>query len=583
MTDFRIKHVHGLASVQAGGDARLGNWPVVYMLASGKQIYVGESLNVRNRFSQHLKSTNKKGLDTAYVVLDDSFNKSAALDLESHLVRLFAGDDQFTVLNRNLGIVDADYYDRAEYRKRFDEIVEHLRGLGLFDKSARAIENSDLFKLSPFKALNADQEQVIQSYLIDLLRNIKNGEKSTSVVEGDPGTGKTIVGVYLMKLLKDLATAPHEDELEDESILNDPFVAANRELLNDLEIGIVVPQKALRKSIANVFSKTPGLSAAMVMTPFQVGESEKRFDLLIVDETHRLNHRANQPSGPNNAKFPVINEKLFGADDNRYTQADWIVAKSDHQVFLLDTLQSVRPADLPLKTMRALADAAEQQKRLYPLTSQMRVQAGGDYIKYLREVFSDEPPARRSFPDYDLRWYEDLREMEKALLEKEDEDGLSRMVAGFAWEWISQKGKGNETAFDIELDGVRRRWNVATEDWVRSPGAPFEVGSIHTVQGYDLNYAGVIIGMDLRFDLGSKKLYFDRKNYFDKKGRENNKKLGIEYSDQDILTYVINVYVVLLTRGIKGTFVYVCDPGLREYLRQFFRDSGEPLVRATTI
>lgn len=572
MTDFRIKHVHGLASVQTGGDARLGNWPVVYMLAGDKQIYIGESLNARNRFSQHLKSSNKQGLDIAYVVLDDSFNKSAALDLESHLVRLFAGDDQFTVLNRNLGIVDADYYDRAAYRKRFDEIVENLRGLGLFKHSVREIENSDLFKLSPFKALNSDQEQVIQSYLIDLLRNIKNGEKSTAVVEGDPGTGKTIVGVYLMKLLKDLATVPHEDELEDESILNDPFVTANRELLNGLEIGIVVPQKALRKSIANVFAKTPGLSGAMVMTPFQVGESEKHFDLLIVDETHRLNLRANQPSGPNNAKFRVINETLFGTDDNKYTQVDWIVAKSDHQVFLLDTLQSVRPADLPLETMRAMADAAEKRKRLYPLTSQMRVQAGGDYIKYLREVFSDKPPASQSFPDYDLRWYEDLSEMENALAEKETEDGLARMVAGYAWKWIS-KGKGNESKFDIEIDGVRRRWNVATEDWVRSPGAPSEVGSIHTVQGYDLNYAGVIIGKDLRYDQESKKLNFDRANYFDKKGRENNKKLGIDYTDEDILAYVINVYVVLLTRGVKGTFVYVCDPGLRAYLRRFFDGS----------
>lgn len=569
MTDFRIKHVHGLASVQAGGDARLGNWPVVYMLAGNQQIYVGESLNARNRFSQHLKSSNKQGLDTAYVVLDDSFNKSAALDLESHLVRLFAGDDQFTVLNRNLGIVNADYYDRAVYRKRFDEIVEGLRGLGLFKQSVREIENSDLFKLSPFKALNADQEQVIQSYLIDLLRNIKNGEKSTAVVEGDPGTGKTIVGVYLMKLLKDLATAPHVDELEDESILNDPFVTENRELLNGLEIGIVVPQKALRKSIAKVFTKTPGLSAAMVMTPFQVGESGKHFDVLIVDETHRLNLRANQPSGPSNAKFREINETLFGADDNKYTQVDWIVAKSDHQVFLLDTLQSVRPADLPLETMRALADMAEKRKRLYPLTSQMRVQAGGDYIKYLREMLSERPPAPRSFPGYDLRWYEDLSEMEKALTEKEAEDGLARMVAGYAWKWVS-KGKGNGSKFDIEIDGVRRRWNVATVDWVRSSGAPFEVGSIHTVQGYDLNYAGVIIGKDIRYDPESKKLYFDRANYFDKKGRENNKMLGIEYTDEDILAYVINVYVVLLTRGVKGTFVYVCDPGLRAYLRRFF-------------
>lgn len=563
--------MHGIARVHNAGDARLGDWPVVYVLQGGKKVYVGESINARNRFNQHLASPSKAGLDTAYVVLDDSFNKSAALDLESHLVRYLAADGKFDVLNRNQGILDADYYDRNEYRARFPEIFEQLKGLGIFEHSIKEIEKSDLFKLSPYKALNQDQEQVIQSYVGDLLRHLKQETKSMSVVQGDPGTGKTIVGVYLIKLLVDLARAPEEDEVEDESILNDPFVTENRELLQDLEIGLVVPQQSLRDSIRGVFDKTPGLRGEMVLTPFHVGESEKHFDLLVVDETHRLNHRANQPSGPNNKKFAEINEALFGADDLRYTQVDWINAKSDHQVFLLDAMQSVRPADLPLETLQAIAGKADESKSLYPLTSQMRVQAGGDYIKYLREVFSDDPPQPREFPDYDLRWFEDLAEMEAALDEKEQEVGLARMLAGYAFEW---KSKNDPGAYDIELDGIKRRWNVKTTDWVRSPGAPKEVGSIHTVQGYDLNYAGVIIGNDLRYDPALGKLFFDRENYFDKKGVENNRKLGIVYSDEDILRYVVNIYIVLLTRGVRGTFAYVCDPALRQHLCRFFSAVG---------
>lgn len=568
MTSFRIDqvHMHGIARVQDAGDARLGDWPVVYVLQGGKKIYVGESINARNRFAQHLASPSKAGLDRAYVVLDDSFNKSAALDLESHLVRYLAADGKFDILNRNQGILDADYFDRAAYRARFPKIFEQLKGLGIFEHSIKEIEQSDLFKLSPYKALNQDQEQVIQSYVGDLLRHLKEGTKSMSVVQGDPGTGKTIVGVYLMKLLIDLARAPEDDETEDESILNDPFVAENRALLEGLEIGLVVPQQSLRDSIRGVFEKTPGLRGDMVLTPFQVGESGKHFDLLVVDETHRLNHRANQPSGPSNKRFADINKALFGTDDLGYTQVDWITANSDHQVFLLDAMQSVRPADLPLETLQAIAAKAERSKNLYPLTSQMRVQAGGDYIKYLREVFSDDPPQPREFPDYDLRWFEDLAEMEAALDEKEHEVGLARMLAGYAFEW---KSKNNPDSYDIELDGVRRKWNVRTTDWVRSPGAPQEVGSIHTVQGYDLNYAGVIIGNDLRYDPEQGKLFFDRSNYFDKKGVENNRKLGIVYSDEDILRYVVNIYIVLLTRGVRGTFVYVCDPGLRENLRGF--------------
>jgi DUF2075 family protein len=85
-----------------------------------------------------------------------------------------------------------------------------------------------------------------------------------------------------------------------------------------------------------------------------------------------------------------------------------------------------------------------------------------------------------------------------------------------------------------------------------------------------LNYAGVIIGNDLRFDPQTQQIQFSRKDYFDKKGLENNRMLDITYSDDEILEFVKNIYRVLMTRGIKGTYVYVCDPALREYLRRFF-------------
>ena len=112
------------------------------------------------------------------------------------------------------------------------------------------------------------------------------------------------------------------------------------------------------------------------------------------------------------------------------------------------------------------------------------------------------------------------------------------------------------------------RWNTTTTDWINSPKSVEEVGSIHTVQGYDLNYVGVIIGNDLRYDPVAGKLIFDRSNYHDKKGRENNPKLGISYSDEDLLEYVRNIYSVLLTRGIRGTYIYICDPSLRRLLQE---------------
>ena len=128
----------------------------------------------------------------------------------------------------------------------------------------------------------------------------------------------------------------------------------------------------------------------------------------------------------------------------------------------------------------------------------------------------------------------------------------------------------NRDAIDIEIDGLQLQWNSAQVDWVASARSPQEVGSIHTVQGYDLNYVGVIIGPDLRWDSELARTRFERSYYFDIRGKQNNKRLGREYHDDELLEYVRNIYAVLLTRGIQRTYVYIADPELREHLRRFF-------------
>jgi uncharacterized protein len=100
-------------------------------------------------------------------------------------------------------------------------------------------------------------------------------------------------------------------------------------------------------------------------------------------------------------------------------------------------------------------------------------------------------------------------------------------------------------------------------------------GSIHTVQGYDLNYAGVIIGPDLRYDELTREVLVDRAAYRDKKGKENLAQLRRPTTDDDLLALVQNIYGVLLTRGILGTYVYVCDPGLREYFSTVLRRGND--------
>lgn len=571
MTDFRLERFPFASDeIRAWGasDPRHRNWPVVYVMNNDREVYVGESLNAEGRMRQHLDSNDKRRLNWVRVILDTTFNKSACLDLESFLIRMFSGDGRLQVLNHNAGITDADYYERDTYRKTFDQVFERLRTQEhLFKRTLPEIINSDLFKLSPFKALNHDQAIAVEDILEGLFSDLESGAPSTVVVQGNPGTGKTVVAIYLLKLLEDIRLHDPEEPLDSDSIFSDFFTPGHAELLTSLRVGIVVPQQSLRKSISRVFTLTPGLHRDLVLTPFTVGESEKPFDLLIVDEAHRLTQRANQASGPLNKKFAAINRKLFGADDPRLTQLDWIRKQSKHTILMLDTGQSVRPADLPSNVTEALLAEASATGRLYPLRSQMRVSAQQDYVGYIRAVLSDSTPcSREHFDGYDLRFFTDLGEMRQEILLREEEHGLSRLVAGYAWRWQS---KTDKSAFDIELDGEHLRWNSIQQDWINSPGAIAEVGSIHTVQGYDLNYAGVIIGKDLRYDESTERIVFDRAEYHDKKGRENNPKRGITYTDEDLLQYVRNIYTVLLTRGILGTYVYVCDPALRERLKTF--------------
>lgn len=570
MTSFRIEQFpFRLTEVRAQGDLdpRYRNWPVVYALSDDRRVYVGESRNAVARLEQHLKSTDRRDLRVARVVLGEEFNKSACLDLESYLIRLFAGDGKLQVLNRNEGITDADYYGRKRYQQIFDAVFEELRSLGLFDRPVREIENTDLFKLSPFKALTQDQAIVVEGILGGLFDDLEEGRDSRIVIQGDPGTGKTVVGIFLMKLFSDIRDSDPREPVDSDTLLSEFFVAGYREPLEDFRIGLVVPQQALRKSIENVFKRTPGLSKAQVLTPFQVGNSTEKYDLLVVDEAHRLSQRAAQAAGPLNAQYRNINVRLFGDDNPSYTQLDWIDQQSSHQIYLVDGLQSVRPADIPMPRLEALVETARRAQRHYRLTSQMRVKAGQDYVGYVRGVLDGTRSDREEFPGYDLRFFDDFGEMRRAVRAREDEAGLARLVAGYAWKWAS---KNDPTAYDISIGEERLRWNTTAVDWVNSPGSVDEMGSIHTIQGYDLNYAGVVIGPDLRFDATTGRIVFDRASYLDARGAANNGMLGITYSDDDILRFVRNIYAVLLTRGVRGTYVYVCDPALREHLRRFF-------------
>lgn len=539
------------------------DWPVVYTLNDAAEVYVGESLDAVGRLRQHVDGGKKTHLAEARIIIDPEFNKSACLDLEAYLIGLLSGEGRLKVLNVQTSSGTGNYYQREVYRDRFRQIFDQLRAEGLFSTSIEAIENSDLYKLSPFKSLTDEQSDAVLSITQSLLADLDGGPGGLNVIEGGPGTGKTVVAIFLVKLLRDIGAWDGEP-VESESFLAELFTSAHRRTLDGLRVGLVVPQQSLRKSVQLVFSKTPGLDPSMVLSPFDVGKDPTPWDLLIVDEAHRLNQRANQTSARRNIDFREINEKLFGTDDPTKTQLDWITASSHHQLLLIDRRQRVRPADLDVSTLVAAAESAQIRGRRHVLHTQLRV-GSSDYVEYVRQVLGPRPPSQRiDFADYDVRLFDDVGDMLAEIRERNAEEGLARTVAGYAWPWNSKKDK---TQPDLVFGDIELQWNSRVVDWVNSPKAVDEVGSIHTIQGYDLNYAGVIIGRDLRYDEPTQTLRFDRANYFDKKGVQNNP--GQRMTEQELLDFVLNIYSVLLTRGIRGTYMYVVDDALRAYLHSY--------------
>jgi DUF2075 family protein/predicted GIY-YIG superfamily endonuclease len=521
-------------------------FPSVYIIycKNTKRAYIGETTNILNRLNQHLKNSDKNQLKNVKVIFSPYFNKSSVLDIESNLIQNMLADNQFKLLNGNDGISNHHYYQKTEYENTFKDIWKNLQFEKLVKHDLLDIQNSDLFKYSPYKSLSEDQYNAIREYLF-ILNDSK--ENTSTFIQGSAGTGKTILAVYLVKLL---LSNIDEDDLEDNfevSPLIELAQDVKSKLMKDkdeLKIALVVPMTSLRKTLQNVFKSIHGLSKNMVIGPNEV--KNDYYDLLIVDEAHRLKRRKNITGY---AEFDKTN-RHFGLD-NEGNELDWIMMSSNNQLFFYDEKQSIRPTDIE----KAKFEEIKSTSSIIKLKSQMRVQGGEDYIEFVDKLLTncdDIRPWQSS--NYELKLFTSMPQMIKELENKEKEYGLCRTISGYSWKWLSAK---NDVP-DITIDGVDLYWNRTSQDWINSAKQMTEMGCIHTTQGYDLNYSGIIFGTDITYNEQSKKIEIIKENYFDRNG-----KVGI--TDEQLHDYILNIYKTIMYRGIKGTYIYCCDEKLRNY------------------
>lgn len=545
------------------------NWPVVYQIYNNQQIYIGETTNLKNRMNQHLANAEKSSLKhgSLKVVFDETFNKSAALDLESYLIQYFSGDGKFRVLNRNDGMCDRDYYDRENYRKTFEEIWNRLRELKIADKTISEINNSELFKFSPYKNLNFEQLNVVTEIVQNIDEAITNNAKSLSVIDGDAGTGKTIVIMYLAKLLADLQSFDNKnDDIDDESNFNIFFELENiNQKFKNKSIALVIPQPSLCGRIRKIFDKIDlGDADIKIFSPIQFGKSNDDFDITLVDEAHLLKVGV---TGTLGRQVHEIDQKIFGNTDI-HSELEWIMAKSKNVVMVFSDQQRIRPANISKSDILKYSD--EYNMREYWLKTQMRSLGGKKYIDYIHDILSNDlrPTQKEIFKDFEAKIFTNIQDFVAAMQKRESEYGLSRMVAGFAWKWSSKEDKRE---YDIRIDGMEFRWNSTQNNWIGSKNAPEEVGSIYTVQGDDLNYVGIIIGNDLLYRNG--KLIFNREACADSGAMKRSQRQvanNEQISEDDMLEQILRTYRILMNRAVKGVYIYACDEELSKYLANYF-------------
>lgn len=548
--NFDISNIESLDNYYANN-----LWPIVYLLSDEliKEAYVGETTDAMNRLKTHLKNNKKNKLTTFRLISSQQFNKSATLDIESLLIKYLSGDGEYKLLNGNLGIANHNYYQKNEiYWGVFKSIWNGLRKEGVAKHSLQHIDNSDLFKYSPYKSLTEEQKKGL--YLV--IDNLLDDNIHNTIIEGGAGTGKTILAIFLFKLLNSENTDFNFRDFGDDEIELKFKIDKLKQKYPNPKMALVVPMSSLRNTLKKVFRNVKGLRANMVIGPAQLAKSH--FDIVIVDESHRLRRRINL--GAYFGAFDKINAKL-NLDKFSGNELDWVSLQSSKSILFYDEGQSIKPSDV-LKADFDKLKSKDDTKIEY-LQSQFRVKGGNSYVKYVDDLLKckiDDSQAIYKDKNYDFVLFDNIDAFINEIKTRNEEVGLARMIAGYSWKWISNK---DDKLLDIEIENTKLKWNSTNIDWVNSPNAINEVGCIHTTQGYDLNYSGIIFGNEISYSKEKDEIIIIEENYYDANGKQSIK------DPSELKEFIINIYKTILLRGIKGTYVYACDKDLREYLSSY--------------
>ncbi|MBL7055345.1 DUF2075 domain-containing protein [Candidatus Woesearchaeota archaeon] len=395
----------------------------------------------------------------------------------------------------------------------------------LQDSLVNLLEGNDEFTLID------DQKIVYEEAVSMALKSFKDNKKRVLIVEGGPGTGKSVLAVNLLVKLTNKNMVVH-------------YISKNSAPRNVYSSKL--KGTTTKSHIDNLF-KSSGI----------FHDCDKNvFDVLVVDEAHRLNEKS--------GFF-----KNFGEN-----QIKEIINSSKFSIFFIDESQKIDIFDIGRKSeIKKYASLFNAGIKIVELNSQFRCNGSDGYLAWLDNLLGIRETANfDGFEgEYNFRIIDDPNKLKEMILEKNKENNKARLLAGYCWDW-NKEGKDKSNIHDISLPQFKfsMSWNLGnTSTWAIDKESVNEIGCIHTCQGLEFDYVGVIIGLDLRFRSGNLITDYNKRAKTDQslKGIKKMAKNNPERAKKIAEEIIKNTYRTLMTRGQKGCYVYCCDKELQEYIK----------------
>ena len=546
--------------------------PVVYLINNKSEIYIWETNNATNRFWQHLDNPARKWLKWVNIIFDDTFNKSAILDIEQSLIQYFNADNKFIIQNLNSWQSSKhNYYQREKYINKLEDIRGCLKSLKLAYQDFYTLKNSSLFKYSPYIALTQEQYDVSCKIIKDIMENVDKWDEQeygASIISWWAGTWKTILAINIIfnilnasRLEIDVAE-DSEWFSEEQAVLHELKNFLNRRK-KPLKIAFVLPMEAIRKTIAKVFYLTKNwLTSKIIKKPIDI--TKEKYDIVFVDEAHRLHQRKNLWWPWHFASFDKWCARLW-LDKTISTELDWITTNSKYQVIFYDKNQTIRWSDI---SYDQFVKSFKNKTKKYELQNQIRCLWWNSYMEYIKHIFDGNQKIKQEINNYDLKLFDEyqLKDMIKQINDKNLQHKLCRVVAWFSWERKTKNKTPEEIKsqwlYDIWIEWLKLVRNLYGKEYILRDSSINEIWCVHTTQWFDLNYVWIIFGREIDYNRNTWMIEVDLSKFCD----TNAKKA----TDKNIVKqYIINAYKVMMTRWIKWCYVYACNKWLRDYLSEF--------------